>query len=271
MIFAGIDVGSLSTDTVLVDEDAQVVGYSILPTGASIKRAATNSLDEALNRAGSNEEVVYVVSTGYGRAKVVFAQANITEISCHAKGAFHVQPGTRTLIDIGGQDSKVIKIDDQGRVQEFHVNEKCAAGTGRFLEVMARALELDLDEMSETGERSNNAIPISSTCTVFAESEVVSLVAQEKPVSHIVRGLNEAIANRIGAVVERLGIDELVTMTGGVAKNKGVVRAIERRLGTVLYVPDEPQVVGALGAALFARERHLSGKRSESVPEQGWR
>jgi predicted CoA-substrate-specific enzyme activase len=178
----------------------------------------------------------------------------ITEITCHARGAFFVHPETRTVIDIGGQDSKVIRLDGQGRNVDFQMNDKCAAGTGRFLEVMAHALEVNLEDLGGLSLSAQRTIQISSMCTVFAESEVVSLIAENQPKEVIIRGLHDAIADRILGLVRRVGVEEKVTLTGGVAKNEGVVRALEERLAVRLFVPPEPQIIGALGAALLARE-----------------
>jgi predicted CoA-substrate-specific enzyme activase len=200
------------------------------------------------------EELLGIVTTGYGRASFPLADKRITEITCHARGAFFVHPETRTVIDIGGQDSKVIRLDGQGRNVDFQMNDKCAAGTGRFLEVMAHALEVNLEDLGRLSRSATRTIQISSTCTVFAESEVVSLIAENQPKEVIIRGLHDAIADRLLGLVHRLGIEEQVALTGGVAKNEGVVHALEERLGVKLFVPPEPQIIGALGAALVARD-----------------
>ncbi|HOB86695.1 MAG TPA: acyl-CoA dehydratase activase, partial [Bacillota bacterium] len=194
------------------------------------------------------------VSTGYGRRMLDVADRIITEITCHARGAVHMVPGVRMVIDIGGQDSKVIRLNERGEVQDFAMNDKCAAGTGRFLEVMAHALEVDLSEMASISERASRSAPISSMCTVFAESEVVSLIAQGVPREEIISGLHEAIAGRTAGMVFRVGLEKEVMMTGGVAKNRGVVKSLEKKLQCKIIVPPEPQIIGALGAALLARE-----------------
>ena len=256
MYVAGIDIGSLSTDAIIINERKNVLAYSILPTGARSKEAARRALQEALCRAGLQEEdLAYILSTGYGRAIVPFAQEQITEISCHAKGAFFLFPQTRTVIDIGGQDSKVIRLNARGKVVDFAMNDKCAAGTGRFLEVMARALEVPLEEMGEKSLQAQNPVAISSMCTVFAESEVVSRIADGYAIEDIISGLHNAISDRVISLLKRVGIEEQITMTGGVAKNIGVVRALESKLSTKLNIHSEPQIVGALGAALFALEK----------------
>ena len=253
MIFAGIDIGSISTETVIL-QDNQILSSSILPTGAKSRMAAERSLASALEQIGLGQgELAAIVTTGYGRASYPSATKRITEITCHARGAFFVYPETRTVIDIGGQDSKVIRLDEKGRNVDFQMNDKCAAGTGRFLEVMAHALEVKLEELGKLSRSAQRTIKISSMCTVFAESEVVSLIADNQPQEVIIRGLHDAIADRVLSMVRRVGVEEKVTLTGGVAKNEGVVLALEERLGVKVFVPPEPQIIGALGAALLAR------------------
>lgn len=253
MIVAGMDIGSITAETVLLDEET-ILAAVILPTGANSRTAAERSLHTALGQAGITREAVSrIVTTGYGRASFPQATKMITEITCHARGAFFVHPGIRTVIDIGGQDSKVIRLDENGRNVDFQMNDKCAAGTGRFLEVMAHALEVKLEDLGRISRRAQRSIKISSTCTVFAETEVVSLIANNQPKDVIIRGLHESIADRISGLVQRVGLEEMVALTGGVAKNEGVVRALEERLKVKLFIPPEPQIIGALGAALMAR------------------
>ena len=192
------------------------------------------------------------MTTGYGRGAIERGDQSITEITCHAKGAFFLDPQVRTIIDIGGQDSKVIRIDETGSVVNFVMNDKCAAGTGRFLELMARTLELSLDEMSELGLKWKEDVTISSMCTVFAESEVVSLIADNHSAADIVHGLNQSVAAKTAALASRAGAKGPYMMTGGVARNRGVTEALEARLGAPLWLPPEPDLCGALGAALFA-------------------
>jgi predicted CoA-substrate-specific enzyme activase len=252
MMVGGIDIGSITAETVILQED-QILSYSILPTGANSRTAAERSLVAALREAKiQKEDLLRIVTTGYGRASFPLADKRVTEITCHARGAFFVHPETRTVIDIGGQDSKVIRLDGRGRNVDFQMNDKCAAGTGRFLEVMAHALEVNLEDLGRLSRSAPRTIQISSTCTVFAESEVVSLIAENQPKEVIIRGLHDAIADRIVGLVHRVGIEEEVALTGGVAKNEGVVHALEERLGVKLFVPPEPQIIGALGAALVA-------------------
>ncbi len=256
MYYAGIDIGSLSADTVIIDEQGQIVSFDISPTGANSKIAGERSLEQALARGRiSREDLAFSVATGYGRVSLEFADKAITEITCHGRGAARLFPGTRTILDIGGQDSKVIKLDDSGKVVDFAMNDKCAAGTGRFLEVMAGALEIDLEEMGPLSLKSNEQIAISSTCTVFAESEVISLVARAKAKEDIIDGIHKSICNRIFAMLDRIGPAPELTMTGGVAKNIGIVDSIQQKVGSPINVPQEPQIVGALGAALIAKER----------------
>lgn len=254
MVVAGIDVGSLSAEAVIF-ADGGIAAYSILPTGADSRRAAERALVEALGTAGvPREQVAFIVATGYGRISVPFADRRVTEITCHGRGAVYFIHGTRTVIDIGGQDSKVIRVGPQGAVEDFAMNDKCAAGTGRFLEVMARALETDIEGFHTLAAKGEKPAAVSSVCTVFAESEVVSLIGQGTPREEIALGLCEAVADRTAALAHRVGLVEEVVMTGGVAKISSVVAAVSRKLGVKVAVPAEPQIAGALGAALIARD-----------------
>ncbi|HPZ64567.1 MAG TPA: acyl-CoA dehydratase activase [Bacillota bacterium] len=254
MAVAGIDIGSLTADVVIL-RDGEIISDVIIPTGSNSRAAADRALEAALEQASLKmEDLDYIVATGYGRANVSRAHKCVTEITCHGRGAHYLDPSVRTVIDIGGQDSKVIRLNERGEVQDFAMNDKCAAGTGRFLEVMAHALEVDLSEMASISERASRSAPISSMCTVFAESEVVSLIAQGVPREEIISGLHEAIAGRTAGMVFRVGLEKEVMMTGGVAKNRGVVKSLEKKLQCKIIVPPEPQIIGALGAALLARE-----------------
>jgi predicted CoA-substrate-specific enzyme activase len=253
--WAGIDVGSLTTEVVIIDEDRQVVGSSIVPTGARSTRAVEGAMTRALALAeASVTNIASIVSTGYGRENVEGRMKDVTEITCHARGAHFLFPATRFVLDVGGQDSKAIALDGGGRVTDFAMNDKCAAGTGRFLEVMARALEIELDDMGGLAAQSTRELTISSMCTVFAESEVVSLLSRGESVPDVVAGLSRAISERIRSLAQRVGLRGEVTMTGGVAKNGAVVRALEKVCARSFHIPPEPQIVGALGAALIARE-----------------
>ena len=253
--FAGIDSGSTSTDVVILDRNQKIVTGIILPTGAGAAVGAERALEEALTKAGLERgDIDAMVTTGYGRTAISEGDRSITEITCHARGAHFLDPSVRTVIDIGGQDSKVIRLDENGAVVNFVMNDKCAAGTGRFLEMMARTMEMSLDEMSRAGLHYKEDITISSMCTVFAESEVVSLIAQNKAADDIVHGLNKAVASKTAALVQRVGGQERYMMTGGVSKNESLVKTLEEKLGAALVVHEDAQLCGALGAALFAMD-----------------
>lgn len=253
--YAGIDSGSTSTDVVILDKDRNITASVIMPTGAGAANGAERALEEALKQAGlEREDLDAVVTTGYGRTAISDGDKSITEITCHARGAHFLDSSVRTVVDIGGQDSKVIRLNEDGTVKNFVMNDKCAAGTGRFLEMMAKTMEISLDELSKVGLSYQEDITISSMCTVFAESEVVSLIAQNKPTDDIVHGLNKAVASKTASLVKRVGGEEAYMMTGGVAQNKGLVKTLEERLGTSLVISDKSQLCGALGAALFAAD-----------------
>lgn len=253
--FAGIDSGSTSTDVVILDKNREIVTGIILPTGAGAAIGAERALNEALNGVGLNrEDIDALVTTGYGRSAIETGDKSITEITCHARGAHYLDPSVRTVVDIGGQDSKVIRIDETGAVVNFVMNDKCAAGTGRFLEMMARTMEMSLEDLSGRGLEYQEDITISNMCTVFAESEVVSLIAQNKATDDIVHGLNKAVASKTAALAKRVGGQEKYMMTGGVSKNRGLVKTLEEKLGTSLVISDKAQLCGALGAALFAAD-----------------
>jgi predicted CoA-substrate-specific enzyme activase len=254
MFATGIDVGSTSGEVVILDGD-KILAYSIVDTGYNSRRAADLALEKALREAGiAREQLGPLVATGYGRIVIDYAAKQVTEISCYARGIYFLYPQVRTVIDIGGQDSKVIAVSAKGKPSDFQMNDKCAAGTGRFLEVMARALQLELAEVGAISARSKKQVVISSMCTVFAESEVITLVAEGAAREDIVAGLHRAIAKRVGAMVKRVGVVPPIAFAGGVAKNAGVARALEQELGETLTIPDEPQIIGALGAALIARD-----------------
>ncbi|MCE5283468.1 MAG: acyl-CoA dehydratase activase [Deltaproteobacteria bacterium] len=270
--YLGIDIGSLSCDAVLIDGSGKVAASAVVPTGAKNREAIARVTDEVLLRAGIDRAVLRgVVSTGYGRDRVEGRLVAVTEITCHARGMRFLNPATRVLIDIGGQDSKCISLSAEGAVVNFAMNDKCAAGTGRFLEAMARALGVDIDDLGslDDGALGTHAISsmCSSMCTVFAESEVVSLIADGVPVNEIVLGLHRAIAARTVSLLKRTIPDadgQALSMSGGVARNRGVVRAMAEALGRPIFVPELPDTVGALGAAIIARERC---ERAPAVPE----
>jgi predicted CoA-substrate-specific enzyme activase len=266
MIVAGCDVGSLTGKTVIMNDEA-IISYSIVPTTAKPQVTAENATNDALNKAGLHlEQIGYVVSTGYGREKISFASANVTEITCHGKGAYWLVPTARTVIDIGGQDCKVILLGDKGNVVDFKMNDKCAAGTGRFLEAMARALGLALEELGAESLKAQSWAAITSQCSVFAESEVVALIAEGAELPNIVAGIHKSIADRLLSMVKAVNPRKDFLLTGGVAKNAGVVKFLEGALGKIEKVPVDPQIVGALGAALIARERLGNGIPMKSRP-----
>lgn len=250
MISAGIDIGSITAKCVIL-KDNRILSYRIMRVKPNLENTAREVLKDTLEVAGiEKEEIDMVIATGYGRNMVNFADKKITEISCHAMGASFLIPNTGTVIDIGGQDSKVIAVEN-GKVLDFVMNDKCAAGTGRFIEVMAVALGLKIEEVGDLALRAVKKLKISSTCTVFAESEVVSYLSAGEKIENIIAGVCDAIAGRIVAMANRVGIRREVVLTGGVAKNSGVRKAIEEKLGFPVKVPEEPQIVGALGAAVL--------------------
>lgn len=252
---AGIDIGSISTEMVVVDAKKSIFASSISLTGSNIKKVIEQSLNKVLNNAKiDREELKYIVATGYGRLSVDFSDREITEITCHAVGAHFLYPKTRTVIDIGGQDSKVISLDENGKVIDFIMNDKCAAGTGRFLEVMANALETKIDELGPLSLQSQNVLRISSMCTVFTESEVVSRIAEGCSQKDIAAGIHRAIVDRILTMAHKVGINDEVTLTGGVSKNIGVIQMVKSRISKEINVPSDPQIVGALGAAILAQK-----------------
>jgi len=253
MYTAGIDIGSISTKAVIMRE-GQVLASRVIFTGYNAESAGKKVFDAVLDDLRiSASDVARIVSTGYGRKSVVFADKSVTEIMCHATGARHLNPLIRSIIDIGGQDSKAIVLDHRGKVANFAMNDKCAAGTGRFLEVMARAMEVDLDEFGRMSLQADQPARISSLCTVFAESEIISLIAKGEKRENIIAGIHESICVRVMAMANRVGIKPPVMMTGGVAKNIGVVRAFEKTIGAPVEVSDYAQVNGAIGAALLAQ------------------
>lgn len=254
-LYAGIDSGSTTTNMVVIDREKNILASAIVRTGAKAQNGAAAALEEVCRKLSVRPEALSaIMATGYGRNNIPFATDTKTEITCHARGAFFLNPAVRTIVDIGGQDSKVICLDGSGAVTNFIMNDKCAAGTGRFLEMMARTLELDLAEMSRRGLSWKKDLTISSMCTVFAESEVISLIADNHTDSDIIHGLNKSIAAKTASMVSRAKGAAPFMMTGGVARNKGVVKELETRLGSRLFIAEDPDLCGALGAALFALE-----------------
>ena len=258
-LVAGVDIGSTTAKCVLLDE-GQIVGKSLNPVGVELVKDAERALERALEGAGlDRSEVKFVTGTGYGRFKVSFGQLVVTEIGCHAKGAHFLFPGTRLVLDIGGQDTKAIKVSEKGEVVDFAMNDKCAAGTGRFLDVCAGALGFDVAEMGPLSLEARDPVKVTSTCTVFAESEVTSYVSRGKEPKDIVAGLHESIVSRSLSLLQRVGVEPEVTFTGGVSRNEGMVRALTRRLNLPIHVSPVSQYIGALGAALFGADRVRGG------------
>ena len=255
MITVGIDVGSITTKAAVV-KDGKLISDKIIPTGYNAQGAGVKIYETIIAELGLTASAVdKIISTGYGRNSVKFAHKAITEITCHAVGAHFLNPAVRSIIDIGGQDSKAIVLDEKGGVRDFAMNDKCAAGTGRFLEVMARALEIEINDFGGESLKADTPAKISSLCTVFAESEVISLISKGEKRENIIAGIHESIASRVIAMAGRIGLSDPVMMTGGVAKNKGVVNALEKKTGYRIEVSEKAQITGAIGAALVASRR----------------
>ena len=257
--FGGCDAGSTFTKCVIIDENGKILAAVTKRSRINPVLSAKDALDEAVSQVdglNSAEELTYLIGTGYGRNKVPFADENISEISCHAMGVHVTDPSVKAIIDIGGQDVKGIAIDTDGTVLNFAMNDKCAAGTGRFFESMARAFEMSLDEFSNLSLTAKNVIPITAQCAVFAESEVISLVGEGKPMEEIAAGIQLSVAKRCFVMAKKAGAADSVTLTGGCAKNEGLKKAIEKVLKiNVVDLPTDPQLMGALGAAEYARQK----------------
>jgi len=268
---AGVDVGSTQTKAVILDSDGVIRGRSLIMTGANVTLAAQEAFEKACADAGVPEdEVLYVVGTGYGRYRVTFGDTQITEISCHARGASHLFPATRAVLDMGGQDTKAIRIGPGGEIVDFCMNDKCAAGTGRFLQSAAAALDIPLDELGDRALAATRAVKISTTCTVFAESEVLSWLSRGRRIEEILLGVHQSIAGRSLGLMRRVGIEPEVTFTGGVARNPAMVRLIQELAGCPINVSEDSHVMGALGAALFAMD-HIRARRqprAETAPHR---
>lgn len=255
LYFAGLDLGSTMTKVVIIDEAGKVIARVETHTGAEHRRLANRVMAEALKQAGLIlDEIAYIVVTGYGRINVPFADRQITELSCHARGLVSLFPSVRTALDIGGQDAKGLKLNANGRLTNFVMNDKCAAGTGRFLEVIAETLGLKLEELGDISLKSKNKVTITNICTVFAQTEIAVRISEGIPIEDVVAGLHDAIANRAVKMLRTLNIEPDVAFTGGVAKNIGVVKAVRENLGLEVLVPQDPLISGALGAALLAKE-----------------
>ncbi len=261
---AGIDLGSTMTKIVIIDEQGQIVASVIRHTGAEHRRLANLVMREALDKANLNiDDMSYIVATGYGRINVPFADKHITELSCHARGVASIFPNVRLAIDIGGQDSKVLKIGN-GRLLDFVMNDKCAAGTGRFLEVLAKILGLEVAELGPLSLKAKGKAAINSPCTVFIQQEVAEHLTHGVPVEDIVAGLHATIAAKVAQMARRLKFQPDIVFTGGVAKNAGVVKALEENLKSRVLVPPEPLLSGALGAALLAKEAAEKGEPAKT-------
>lgn len=252
----GVDIGSTASKCVILQNGQAVAGQAVIPAGTGTSGPG-RAVAEALHQAGlTPAQLSMTVATGYGRNAFDSAQRTYSEMSCHAKGAHYLCPEARTVIDIGGQDAKALRILPDGRMDNFVMNDKCAAGTGRFLDVMARVLEAEVSDLDALDQQAAQIVNISSTCTVFAESEVISQLARNVAIPDLVAGIHQSVATRTASLVKRLGVQSPVVMTGGVAQNRGVVRALERLLGVPIEPLPEAQMVGALGAALFAWENY---------------
>ena len=272
MYFAGVDIGSTMTKVVLMDKSDNLLSSIKGPTGPEHRQLANEVMRQALEQASLQiDDISYIVATGYGRLNVPFADRQITELSCHARGVSSLFPNVRTAIDIGGQDAKCMKIDN-GRLINFVMNDKCAAGTGRFLEVTATALGIKLEDMGDISLKATKKIQISSLCTIFAQQEVVALISRGEKLENILAGLHDALASRIAALARRLGIEPDLVLTGGVAKNIGMVRAMKESLGCEIFIPEEPLLTGALGAAILAKEIYMKAAAAgEALPTKSRR
>lgn len=258
---AGVDVGSTQTKAVIVDEQGAIVGRALTDTGANVVQAAENAFNVALSASGLGErEVEYVVGTGYGRYRVTFGNTQVTEISCHGRGAVHMFPNTRTVVDMGGQDTKAISVLPTGEINDFCMNDKCAAGTGRFLGAASMALDIPIEKLGSTALKSSKPVKISTTCTVFAESEVLAWLGKGKKIEDILWGVHTSIAVRSSGLLRRVGIEDEITFTGGVSRNPAMVKALEDRIGKKLNVSEDCHYMGALGAALYGMD-HIRASR----------
>ncbi|MDR7515044.1 MAG: acyl-CoA dehydratase activase [Armatimonadota bacterium] len=269
-VVAGVDVGSTQTKAVILSPEREIVGRALVDTGARLNEAARAAFEAALEEAGlSPEDVEYTVGTGYGRFKVEFGDTQVTEISCHARGACFLFPNTRTVLDIGGQDTKAIRVGPGGEVLDFCMNDKCSAGTGRFLGAASAALEIPLGELGPLALTARNPVTITTTCTVFAESEILGWLARGRKVEDILMGVHASIASRSLSLLRRVGIEPELTFTGGVARNVAMVHLIREMSGVPVNVSEESHFCGAIGAALFALDHVLLGERAEAAVAAG--
>jgi predicted CoA-substrate-specific enzyme activase len=272
LYFAGIDIGSTMTKVVLIDTTDRVLSIIKGPTGPEHRQLANEVMRMALEQANLQlDDISYIVATGYGRVNVPFADDQITELSCHARGVYSLFPNVRTAIDIGGQDAKCLKIQN-GKLMDFVMNDKCAAGTGRFLEVIAATLGIKLEDLGTMSLKSTKKVAISNICTIFAQQEIVTQLSEGEKAEDIIAGMHDALASRVATLARRLKIEPDVVLTGGVAKNIGMVKAMKESLGCELLVPEEPLLTGALGAAILAKETYMKvtarGKTIQTKPRR---
>lgn len=261
----GVDIGSTASKCVILEDGKKIIAKSVIDVGAGTS-GPSRAINEVLSSSKLNkEDISFIMATGYGRNALEEADFQMSELSCHARGAYFLFPNVHTIIDIGGQDAKALKIGEGGMLENFVMNDKCAAGTGRFLDVIARVLEVDVNDLEELDAKSTKDVAISSTCTVFAESEVISQLATGTKIEDIVKGIHFAIASRVGSLAKRVGLKDDVVMTGGVALNKGMVRALEKNLGHKIHTSPMCQLNGALGAALFGYQRYKAMQRKSKV------
>ena len=261
MIVAGCDVGSLTAEAVIMN-NGTILGSEIIRVRPRAEQSARDVMEKLLARLElSHEDIEYCVSTGYGRETIPFADDNISEISCHGRGAQWLVPSIRTVIDVGGQDCKAIRVDKDGFLEDFVMNDKCAAGTGRSLELMAESLGVDITELGPLSLESSNPAVITNQCSIFAEMEILHYLCEDKSLADVAAGINESMARRVKMLVGKVGVKEDIGVTGGVSKNVGVVKYLEKMLGvSFLQFPEDPQIVGALGAAIFAAEKAKKAK-----------
>ena len=256
MFTFGIDIGSTSSKVAILKDGTELVAHYVAPLGTGTI-GPKEAREYVFKETGlTQEDMVYTVVTGYGRMNCEYADEQISELSCHAKGIHYLMPEIRTIVDIGGQDAKALKISDKGQLLAFQMNDKCAAGTGRFLDVMAKVLNVDINELGPLSEKSQHPVSISNTCTVFAESEVISQLSSNVPIEDIAAGIHNSVAKRVAGMALRLGRPEAMAMSGGVALNIGVVHAMEREMGCPVHVHPLCQSAGAIGAAVFAWEKY---------------
>ena len=263
MYFSGVDIGSTMTKAVLIDMNGEILSVIKGPTGPEHRQLANEVMKMALDQANLRlDDISYIVATGYGRLNVPFADRQITELTCHSRGVSHLFPTVQTAIDIGGQDAKCMKIDS-GKMTNFLMNDKCAAGTGRFLEMIADTLGIKLEDLGDISLKSTKKIQISNLCTIFAQQEVISHLSNGKKLEDIIAGLHDALASRVAGLVRRLRIEPDVVLTGGVGKNVGIAKAMKENLGCELLIPEDPLLTGALGAAILAKENFLKASQKD--------